>query len=92
MVNCKQIYIANMIEARRIKSICRCKAFAGYMGQRKGSSPKEAEAQGYPGQTGNTCLTVAQAECYHLTVRLCYACAVFDGRCFVCIGFLFAAL
>ena len=31
---------------------------------RKGPSPKEAEAQGFPGHTANSCMTVAFAECY----------------------------
>ena len=39
------------------------------MARRKGSSPKEAEAKGLPGQTGNTCLTVAYAECYHIAAK-----------------------
>ena len=30
----------------------------------KGSSPKGAEAKGFPGHAGNTCMTVAYAECY----------------------------
>ena len=54
-----------MIEARRtISSFCR-EAFAGLWQEGKGSSPKGAEAEGFPGQTKKIWLTVAIAECYH---------------------------
>ena len=81
-----------MIEARRIIS-----TVAGRLPQRlwqtgKGASPKEVEAKGFPGQTRNTCLTVAIAECYHQKEPFS-ACAQWKYVCLLvadaCIGLFF---
>ena len=52
-----------LIEARRIISTFAVRLSRGF-GRGKGIVAEGAEAQGFPGQTRNTCLTVAFAECY----------------------------
>ena len=49
----------------------------------KGSSPKKAEAKGFSGQANKICLTVAFAECYHLSgdKTATQFCSVVDSRC-----------
>ena len=54
-----------MIEVRCINST-RCReVFTKLWHREKGSSPKDAEVKGNPGQSKNICLTVALAESYH---------------------------